>query len=106
AGQTTERVNELAREEDLFALWNRLAHYSIGRFTAGMSPAALMLAYGDWWSHLVTSPGKQAQLAYKGWHKASRFAAYLPQALHGSRCPPCIEPLAHDKRFQDGPWQE
>lgn len=106
AGKTAERMRDLAREEDLFAVCNRLAHHSIGRFTAGLSPAALMLAYGDWWSHLLTAPGKQAQLVYKAWRKANRFAAYVPRAAQSHRCPPCIEPLAHDKRFRDEPWQE
>lgn len=106
AARTSGRMSELAWEEDLFAVWNRLAHYSLGRFTAGLSPAALMLAYGDWWSHLVTSPGKQAQLVYKAWHKANRFAAYLPRAVNSRHCSPCIEPLAYDKRFRDEPWHE
>ncbi|HET8701894.1 MAG TPA: alpha/beta fold hydrolase [Nitrococcus sp.] len=106
AARASERVRELEQEENLFAIWNRLAHYSIGRFTAGMSPAALMLAYGDWWSHLVTSPGKQAQLVYKAWRKAGRFAAYLPRAIYSDHVPPCIEPLPHDKRFRDESWQE
>ena len=90
----------------MFAVWDRLAHYSIGRFTAGVSPAALMLAYGDWWSHLITSPGKQVQLAYKAWRKANRFADYLPHAMQSRHSEPCVEPLAYDKRFEDGPWQE
>ncbi|MCO6440913.1 MAG: alpha/beta fold hydrolase [Nitrococcus mobilis] len=107
AVRTKEQVSGRgAADEDLFAAWNRLAHYSIGRFTAGVSPAALMLAYGDWWSHLMISPGKQAQLVYKAWRKTNRFAAYLPRAVQSGRCPPCVEPLAHDKRFRDGPWQE
>ncbi|MDN5869507.1 MAG: alpha/beta fold hydrolase [Nitrococcus sp.] len=104
--QSEKPISEPAREEDLFAVCNRLAHYSLGRVTAGVSPASLMLAYGDWCSHLITSPGKQAQLAYKTWRKANRFAAYLPQAIHGARCTPCIEPLTHDKRFRDEAWQE
>lgn len=106
AEQTTEPLSGQPPQEDFFVVWNRLAHYALGRFTAGVSPASLMLAYGDWWAHLLTSPGKQAQLAYKTWRKANRFAAYLPQAAHGSRCTPCIEPLAYDKRFRDEPWQE
>lgn len=106
AQRAEEPPSEVTPAEDLFALWNRLAHFSLGRFTAGVSPAALMLAYGDWWSHLIISPGKQVQLVYKAWRKANRFAAYLPQAMQGGSCSPCVEPLAHDKRFRDEPWLE
>jgi polyhydroxyalkanoate synthase len=34
----------------------------IARFTNGISPAALMLAFQDWYSHLSMHPAKQMEL--------------------------------------------
>ena len=42
----------------------------VGRWTHGMSPAALAAAWQDWAVHLVTSPGKQLALlasAQRAW---------------------------------------
>jgi hypothetical protein len=38
---------------------DRLLHAAMGRLTAGLSPAALALAYADWAVHLWSSPGTQ-----------------------------------------------
>ena len=61
---------------------DRLLHASIGRFTAGLSPASLALAYADWAMHLAGAPGKQQQLCEKAVRKAVRLFTYL--ARHGS----------------------
>ena len=45
---------------------DRLIHAHIGRATAGISPAALALAYVDWAVHLASSPGKQAAAGREG----------------------------------------
>jgi pimeloyl-ACP methyl ester carboxylesterase len=44
---------------------DRLFHATIARFTAGVSPASLGLAYADWALHLAASPGKW-QLKFVG----------------------------------------
>ena len=38
-------------------------HAMLGEFTGGLSPAALITAYVDWYIHLMASPDKQAELA-------------------------------------------
>ena len=42
---------------------DRMLHAGLARATVGISPAAVGLAYTDWWIHLAGAPGKQAQLA-------------------------------------------
>jgi polyhydroxyalkanoate synthase len=84
--------------------FDRWLHAQIGRATAGVSPAALLLAYTDWLSHLALSPAKQAELVQKAWRKAQRLALYLPQACSGTASAPCIEPLPHDRRFSAAQW--
>ena len=44
---------------------DRSLHAAVSRMTAGLSPAALAEAYFDWLTHLVSAPGKQAQLLDK-----------------------------------------
>jgi polyhydroxyalkanoate synthase len=86
--------------------FDRWLHAQIGRETAGVSPAALALAYTDWLAHMAASPAKQAELVHKAWRKAYRFALYLARAAQSpADTPPCIEPLPQDKRFVDAAWR-
>lgn len=41
---------------------DRLLHASVGRFTLGLSPAALWLAYADWALHLAHAAAAQVVL--------------------------------------------
>jgi polyhydroxyalkanoate synthase len=85
--------------------FDRWMHAQIGRATAGVSPAALVLAYTDWLSHLALSPAKQAELVHKAWRKAARLCQYLPRSGEAD-APPCIEPLPQDRRFADPAWRQ
>ena len=84
---------------------DRLLHAAVGRFTLGLAPTALALAYADWALHLAGSPGKQQQLLEKAARKAVRFAVYAARAAADPDTPPCIEPLPHDRRFRAAAWQ-
>ena len=84
---------------------DRLFHASMGRFTFGLSPASLWLAYADWAIHLWASPGKRQQLAEKGMRKTIRFLTYLSHLASDPACAPCIEPLPQDHRFRGETWQ-
>ena len=84
---------------------DRLSHAYAARATAGLSPAALALAFGDWAMHLAGAPGKQAELARKAQRKWLRYLAYLGRAAQGGACPDCIEPLPQDSRFADPAWR-
>src|SRR3990172_8657350 len=75
-------------------------HAFIGRWTLGLSPASLMLAYADWLSHLSIAPAKQAELLQKALRKFTRIFLYAckcaaGQDAHGAVC---IEPLPQDQR--------
>jgi polyhydroxyalkanoate synthase len=85
--------------------FDRWLHAQVGRATAGVSPAALLLAQTDWLAHLAMSPAKQAELVHKAWRKAMRLALHLPHALRSDgSC--CIEPLPQDRRFVDPAWRQ
>lgn len=86
---------------------DRSLHAAAARATASLSPAALAGAYFDWLTHLMISPGKQAQLvekARKKWLRYLNFAARC--AMRGGESEVCIEPLPQDKRFADPAWSK
>ncbi len=85
---------------------DRLVHAAMGRFTQSISPVSLALAYFDWACHLASSPGKEEALVEKGLRKSVRFAVHAAHALAEPATPPCIEPLAHDRRFDHPAWQQ
>jgi poly[(R)-3-hydroxyalkanoate] polymerase subunit PhaC len=85
---------------------NRIFHATVAKATLGVSPAALALAFTDWWLHLASAPGKQIELAQKAARKATRLAVYAGKAAAHPDHETCIEPLAHDKRFEDPMWQQ
>jgi polyhydroxyalkanoate synthase subunit PhaC len=85
---------------------DRFVHAAIGRLTFGVSPVALGMAYIDWAAHLASSPGKLAELAEKAAHKWMRLSRYAVHLAADPNCEPCIEPLAHDKRFVADDWKQ
>jgi polyhydroxyalkanoate synthase len=84
---------------------DRLMHAWQGRLTASLSPATLLLAYGDWLMHLMNAPGKQAMLLQKAIRKWTRLMLYAGHAAVDPGRPPCIEPLPQDHRFRGAAWQ-
>jgi polyhydroxyalkanoate synthase len=93
---------EPAQLDDL----NRIFHATVAKATHGISPSALALAFTDWWLHLASAPGKQIELAQKAARKAVRLAVHAGRTTAHPDHETCIEPLAHDKRFDDPLWQQ
>ena len=85
---------------------DRMLHATMGRFTLGLSPYALWLAYADWAIHLAASPGKVQQLIEQGMRQNVRFLTYAGHLASDAGCPPCIDPLPQDQRFEGEAWQQ
>lgn len=62
------------RAEENVSSIDRILFAQLGRFTLGLSPAALILAYLDWLVHLAFAPGKKTELVEKSLRKMLRFA--------------------------------
>jgi polyhydroxyalkanoate synthase subunit PhaC len=92
------------RAEENVSSIDRMLFAQLGRFTLGLSPAALILAYLDWLVHLAFAPGKKTELVEKSLRKMLRFAIYARQAATDPNTPPCIQPLPRDKRFAGSDW--
>ena len=87
------------------ANYDRAIRAAVARASRGIAWPSLVSAWADWYWHLAAAPGKQMELASKAQRKASRFALYALESLHGG-CELCIEPLPQDRRFVDPAWQQ
>jgi len=86
---------------------DRSVHAATARFTAGLSPMALIGAYMDWAAHVAFAPGKQMRLVEKAVKKSIRLANYAGRrALRRDGVEPCIVPLPQDRRFVGKAWQD
>lgn len=86
--------------------FDRLLRAGLARYSLGLSPAALWLAYADWAIHLAASPGKRAELTEKGFRKLVRFIAYALSSAGRPDAEGCIEPLPQDRRFDSDLWRQ
>src|SRR6266567_8539302 len=68
---------------------DRAFHAALARFSGGLSPIALLLAYTDWLSHLATSPQRQLEISQAAMHDAMRLfeAPAAGQGRQGRPCP-------------------
>ncbi|HEY7430374.1 MAG TPA: poly-beta-hydroxybutyrate polymerase N-terminal domain-containing protein, partial [Streptosporangiaceae bacterium] len=82
---------------------DRVLQAWLARFTGGLSPVSLGLAWFDWLAHLAMTPGRQAELVAQAW----RSAIALPgDALPGGGpVAAAYEPRPQDPRFTAPGWQ-
>jgi polyhydroxyalkanoate synthase len=85
---------------------DRIVHAWQARFTQAVSPSVPRLAFSDWAEHLANAPGKQMELAEEAAGSWVRLLMYLQQHARDPDCPPCIDPLPHDRRFTHPAWQK
>jgi polyhydroxyalkanoate synthase len=84
---------------------DRLFHAWQGKFTMGLSPASLMLAYLDWLVHLGNSAGKTTEMTQNALAKSWRFGLWSARAARQPDTDPFIEPLPQDTRFANENWK-
>ncbi|MBI5446706.1 MAG: alpha/beta fold hydrolase [Deltaproteobacteria bacterium] len=84
---------------------DRLLHAWLSRWTFGLSPASLMLAYLDWQLHWAMNPGKQFELFQNAAYKSFSFAARAARLTKDPDSTPEIEPLPQDHRFDAPEWR-
>jgi polyhydroxyalkanoate synthase len=87
------RAREAARTFD------RHFHANAARFSGGLSPISLALAYNDWSLHLATQPANAARLAFDAQRGAFQWWA---ECLAGT----CADSFNGDARFADPAWRE
>lgn len=83
---------------------DRLLQAWVGRFTGGVAPTALGLAYFDWVSHLATQPGKQQDLAQNAVEKAGHLMKFAMDCALRPEHDGCAEMREKDTRFRSEGW--
>ncbi|MBN9453363.1 MAG: polyhydroxyalkanoic acid synthase [Bosea sp.] len=103
--QRQQSCREVTSGEEAFSAIDRARESVTAKFTGGLSPASLMLAYLDWAIHLAGAPGKQLELASKAVRKATRLGGHAISGRLEPDAAPCIEPLPGDYRFSAPEWR-
>jgi poly(hydroxyalkanoate) polymerase-like protein len=103
---TEQASDELAVDAARADTLDRFVHAWQGRFTQSLSPSTLLLAYLDWFAHIVNAPGKRGMLVEKALRKWTRLLLYAAASAGDPEHPPCIEPLPQDRRFTAPEWQQ
>src|SRR3990167_8824966 len=97
----------IPQEEYYYETLDRSLQVAISRVSHGISPAALMLAFFDWYLHLAIHPAKQMQLIELGqenfWHLVRQYIGFMSGDPSGEYC---VLTSPQDKRFIDKRWQE
>lgn len=104
--QNTSHSGLESKEKFYSETIDRTMQASIGRIMYGISPAALALAFADWYIHLLVHPAKQLELlnlAEKNfWHLVNQYIGHLsgdPTGEFAAISSP------QDKRFVADEWQ-
>jgi polyhydroxyalkanoate synthase subunit PhaC len=85
---------------------DRAFHAMLARFTGGISPIALSLAYIDWVTHLAGAPERQLELgrdALSGARQSLEAALHFFSPQHGPWS--LIKPQSQDRRFAEPEWE-
>ena len=86
---------------------DRALHAMLARLTGGISPAALLLAYADWLSHLAASPQRQIEIAQEALVDTGRFGEAAQRFFSPGHGPwSLIKPQPLDKRFGRPEWEQ
>lgn len=86
---------------------DRAFHAMLARFTGGISPAALLMAYADWLSHLAAAPQRQIEIAQGALIEAKQLFDAARNMHSPERGPwSLIRPQPQDRRFDRPEWEQ
>ena len=85
---------------------DRAFHALLARFTGGISPLALSLAWLDWNSHLAAAPQRQIEISRNILRDTGRLAQAVAHAASPQQKPwSVIQPQGRDRRFSGPQWE-
>ena len=85
---------------------DRAAMAGLARITGGVSPHAVLEAWGDWALHLARAPGRQLELAERAATNAARLWRHQIDTLSGGDREPPFHPRATDPRWDHAGWKQ
>ena len=86
------------------AALDRSAMASLARFTAGLSPHAMIDAWSDWAMHLARAPGRQLELVERAQSNAMKLAHYTAAQMLGQSPERPFEAGRYDTRWTHQGW--
>ncbi|MGL9620894.1 alpha/beta fold hydrolase [Bradyrhizobium sp. U531] len=85
---------------------DRAFHAMLARFTGGISPLALSLAWLDWSSHLAAAPQRQMEISRNTLRDIGRLTEAAAHATSPEQKPwSVIQPQPRDRRFAGPQWE-
>lgn len=85
---------------------DRAFHAALARFSGGISPVALLLAYTDWLLHLATSPQRQLEISQEAVRDARQLLETYQHFFAADHGPwSLIKPSPQDRRFARPEWE-
>jgi len=87
--------------------FDRSLQVALAKATGGISPAAVLLAFYDWYIHFIIHPAKQTELQTLFQKNLRHLINQFIGHLHGDPTGEySLLPLPHDKRFTGPSWQQ
>ncbi|MGX4803260.1 PHA/PHB synthase family protein [Bradyrhizobium guangdongense] len=87
-------------------LLDRTFHALLARFTGGISPTALLLAWLDWGCHLAGAPQRRMEIAERVVRDTGRLLEAAAHATSPAQEPwSVIRPDGRDRRFRAPQWE-
>ncbi|MGX4770403.1 PHA/PHB synthase family protein [Bradyrhizobium guangdongense] len=87
-------------------LLDRTFHALLARFTGGISPTALLLAWLDWGCHLAGAPQRRMEIAERVVRDTGRLLEAAAHATSPAQEPwSVIRPEGRDRRFRAPQWE-
>ncbi|QOZ51954.1 alpha/beta hydrolase [Bradyrhizobium sp. CCBAU 53338] len=85
---------------------DRAFHAMLARFTGGISPAALLLAWFDWSLHLAAAPQRRMEITNDILRDTGRLLEVAAHAMSSGQKPwSVIRPEGRDRRFKEPQWE-
>jgi poly[(R)-3-hydroxyalkanoate] polymerase subunit PhaC len=106
----SRRLEAEARPREMFSetpfdILDRWSRATVSQITAGLSPAAVTLAFADWAMHLACAPGKQLDLVRQAIEGSIGDLTFAARSASGASQDPCGLALPQDSRFRGPLWQ-
>lgn len=99
-------MDEMENSPQYSPTLDRILQVTLGKYTHGISPAALLLAFYDWYLHFILHPAKHIELINLAlenyWHF---YKLLICQFLSEKKPYEDAIYLFHDKRFASEGWQ-
>jgi polyhydroxyalkanoate synthase subunit PhaC len=99
-------ITQTSSGDNAFAILDRGMHVAMSKTTAGLSPAAMLGAFFDWWLHIAVSPGRQLSLTQQAIVAAADNLAFTIRSEFGVAEDPSAHALPGYNRFRAAEWRK